>query len=71
MRTPCCACSKSFSTASWHAHLRYFYEPTPAMLRGLGQMYADSPDFRARFEALHPDLPDFLHDVIQIYCQGL
>lgn len=57
--------------ARWHQHLRHFYEPTPAMLRGLGQMYAESLDFRARFETLHPDLPDFLNAAIQIYCERL
>lgn len=57
--------------ARWHQHLRNFYEPTPQMLRGLGQMYATSPDFRERLAALHPDLPDFLNAAIQAYCEGL
>jgi MerR family transcriptional regulator, thiopeptide resistance regulator len=54
----------------WHQHMRYFYEPTWAVLRGLGQMYAASPDFRANFEQMHLDLPDFLNDAIQIYTEG-
>jgi DNA-binding transcriptional MerR regulator len=54
----------------WHQHMRYFYEPNWEMLRGLGQMYAKSPDFRATFEKMHPDLPDFLNESIQIYTAG-
>ena len=54
----------------WHQHLRYFYEPTWAILRGLGQGYANSPEFRANFEKMHPDLPDFLQEAIQIYTAG-
>jgi hypothetical protein len=54
----------------WHEHMRYFYEPTWAILRGLGQMYAQSPDFRANFEEMHLDLPDFLNQAIQVYTEG-
>ena len=51
----------------WHQHMRYFYEPSWTVLRGLGQGYAASPDFRATFEKMHPDLPDFLNEAIQVY----
>ena len=54
----------------WHQHMRYFYEPTWAILRGLGQGYAQSPGFRTTFEKMHPDLPDYLHKAIQIYTEG-
>jgi DNA-binding transcriptional MerR regulator len=54
----------------WHQHMRYFYEPNWGMLRGLGQMYANSPDFRATFEKMDPDLPDFLNEAIQVYTEG-
>jgi len=54
----------------WRQHIRFFYEPTWEILRGLGQMYADSPDFRSTFEKVHPDLPDFLKDAIQVYTEG-
>ncbi len=57
--------------ARWHQHLRYFYEPTVEILRGLGQGYAEHPDFRATFEKLHPDLPDFLPQAITYYCDRL
>ena len=54
--------------ARWHQHIRHFYEPSFATLRGLGQGYAHDPAFRATFEAMHPDLPDFLQTAINVYC---
>lgn len=54
--------------ARWHQHTRHFYEPTFAILRGLGQGYANDPAFRTKFAAMHPDLPDFLHEAITVYC---
>ncbi len=53
--------------ARWHQHLRAYYEPTPDILRGLGQAYAEQPEFSAFFAALHPDLPAFLQRAIDIY----
>ena len=54
--------------ARWHQHIRHFYEPNFATLRGLGQGYANDPAFRATFEAMHSDLPDFLQAAITVYC---
>ena len=53
--------------ARWHDNLRAFYEPTPDILRGLGQAYAAQPEFSAFFAALHPDLPAFLSRAIDAY----
>ena len=55
----------------WHEHLRYFYEPTLAILEGLGQLYNTSPDFIANFTELHPDLPSFLETAITQYVDDL
>ncbi len=57
--------------ARWHQHLRYFYEPTIEVLRGLGQFYCEHPDFRATFTRFHPALPEFLEAAIQVYCDRL
>ncbi|MCP4420469.1 MAG: MerR family transcriptional regulator [Chloroflexi bacterium] len=54
--------------ARWHQHLRHFYEPSFGMLRGLGHGYEHDPAFSAKFEAMHPDLPSFLHKAINTYC---
>lgn len=55
----------------WHQHLRYFYEPTLDILRGLGMMYSTSPDFIANFQKLHSDLPEYLTEGIEQYVDDL
>lgn len=57
--------------ARWHQHLRYFYEPTFDILRGLGTMYNEHADFRATFTAIHPDLPAFLQQAMNHYVDRL
>jgi DNA-binding transcriptional MerR regulator len=55
----------------WHQHLRYFYEPSLEVLRGLGNGYNEHPDFNATFTAMHPDLPAFLQKAINHYVDVL
>ncbi|HRL10575.1 MAG TPA: MerR family transcriptional regulator [Aggregatilineales bacterium] len=55
----------------WHEHLRYFYEPTLEILRGLGMTYATNPDFIANFIKLHPDLPEFMGAAVEQYVDDL
>ncbi len=55
----------------WHQHMRYFYEPSLEVLRGLGNAYNDDPDFNATFTAIHPDLPPFLQAAINHYVDTL
>ncbi len=55
----------------WHNHLRYFYEPTLEVLRGLGDLYNTHPDFIAFFQQLHPDLPPYLQETIARYVDDL
>lgn len=57
--------------ARWHQNLRYFYEPTPEILCGLGKAYSQHPQFRATFTKMHPDLPEFLTAAIEHYCGHL
>ncbi len=57
--------------ACWHQHIRYFYEPTPAILRALGQMYNQHPDFIATFQQFHPSLPSYLEQAVTHYCDAL
>lgn len=56
------------AVARWHQHIRHFYEPTGAILRGLGQGYAEDPAFAAFYQRIHPDLPEFLRAAITRYC---
>jgi 23S rRNA maturation-related 3'-5' exoribonuclease YhaM len=55
----------------WHDNLRYFYEPTLDILRGLGMGYSTDPDFIAFFQKAHPDLPDYLSQAITQYVDDL
>ena len=57
--------------ARWHQHIRYFYEPTPEILSGLGHGYNEHPGFIATFKKIHPDLPEFLEQAITYYCEQL
>jgi MerR family transcriptional regulator, thiopeptide resistance regulator len=51
----------------WENHLRYFYEPTLEVLRGLGETYNTHPEFIANFQKLHVKLPEFLQQSIMEY----
>jgi len=51
-----------------HNHIGHFYECTYDRLFGLGQLYNEHPDFIARFQNIHPDLPEFLQKAIVHYC---
>lgn len=55
----------------WHNHLRYFYEPSLDLLRGLGMLYNSDVRFMENFQKLHPDLPQYLEDSIDVYVDDL
>jgi hypothetical protein len=55
----------------WHQHLRYFYEPTLDILRGLGEGYRSEPGFIAFFQKFHPGLPEYLCEAITLYVDNL
>ena len=57
--------------ARWHDHIRYFYEPTLEILRGLAEGYRTHPDFIAFFQQIHPGLPDYLAEGIAQYVDDL
>jgi hypothetical protein len=52
----------------WAKHLEYFYKPSVARLRGLGQMYVEDERFAANYNRVHPDLPEFFRKAIEVYC---
>ncbi|WP_432663383.1 TipAS antibiotic-recognition domain-containing protein [Wukongibacter baidiensis] len=55
----------------WHQFICYFYEPSLEVLRGLGDVYTYDPEFRKFFEAIDPELPDFLQGSINCYVDEL
>lgn len=57
--------------ARWHQNLRHFYEPSTDVLRGLGSLYNDDPQFNATFRKMHPQLAAFMRAGIEAYCDRL
>lgn len=55
----------------WYEHIRYFYEPTLEIARGLGQLYKTDPEFGAFFAKFHPNLTDYLCEAITFYVDNL
>lgn len=55
--------------AALHKNMGYFFDCSYDWFQGLGNMYRDDPKFRAFYEAIHPDMPDFLCHAISCYCQ--
>ena len=55
----------------WHNHIRHFYEPTLDILRGLGETYVSSPDFRKNFDRIDPRLAEFMREGIVQYVDDL
>jgi len=54
----------------WRRHMDYFWTPTLEQLLGLASMYGQSPDFKANFDPLHPDLADFMRRAVEVYVAG-
>lgn len=54
--------------AIWHENLRNFYEPTPEMLRGLGDLYVQDPRFNETIDRVAVGLSEFLQKSIAYYC---
>lgn len=57
--------------ARWHQHLRYFYEPTPEILLGLGEGYNSDPEMAETFRNIHPELAPFMREAIRVYVSKL
>ncbi|MFE5940808.1 TipAS antibiotic-recognition domain-containing protein [Streptomyces sp. NPDC056470] len=46
-----------------------FWTPNRESFTGLGQNYVDHPDFKARYDAKHPVLAEFLRDAMAAYAE--
>ena len=54
----------------WRKHMDHFWTPDLDQLLGLASMYGSSPDFRANFDQMHPELADFMRRAVEIYVQN-
>ncbi|RLV09869.1 MerR family transcriptional regulator [Streptomyces griseocarneus] len=52
-----------------YAAVSLFWTPDRRSFTGLGRMYVDAPDFKARYDAKHPALAEFLRDAVAAYAE--
>ncbi|MCP4139181.1 MAG: MerR family transcriptional regulator [Chloroflexi bacterium] len=51
----------------WREHMNYFWTPNLDQLLGLATMYGQSPDFKKNFDAMHPELAEFMREAVALY----
>lgn len=49
--------------------IEHFYTPSAEVFRGLGELYASHPEFRANYDKYAPGLADFLRDAVAYYAE--
>jgi DNA-binding transcriptional MerR regulator len=54
----------------WRKHMGYFWTPNLDQLLGLATMYGESPDFKANFDQMHPELADFMKEAVMVYVEA-
>ncbi len=57
--------------AQHYESLRTFYDPSPELYRGLGEMYVEDPRFRAYFEKYDSRMPEFMREAMHIFVKSL
>jgi DNA-binding transcriptional MerR regulator len=55
--------------ARQHAWIENFYPCSAEMFRGLGQHYAEHPEFRANYDKYRPGLADFMREAMAYYAE--
>ena len=55
--------------ARQHAWIENFYACSAEMFQGLGQHYAEHPEFRANYDKYRPGLADFMWDAMAYYAE--
>jgi DNA-binding transcriptional MerR regulator len=55
--------------ARQHAWIENFYPCSAQMFQGLGQLYAENPEFRANYDKYRPALADFMRDAMTYYAE--
>jgi DNA-binding transcriptional MerR regulator len=51
----------------WRQHMGYFWTPNLEQLLGLAEMYNTDPRFKANYDAMHPQLAEFMLEAVRIY----
>ena len=55
--------------ARQHAWIENFYPCSAEVFQGLGQLYAENPEFRANYDKYRPELADFMRDAMAYYAE--
>ncbi|MBU0529133.1 TipAS antibiotic-recognition domain-containing protein [bacterium] len=56
----------------WQNHItQYYYNCTPYILQGLGEMYVADERFKAYYEKIKPGLSEFFSEAIEYYCDNI
>ena len=53
----------------WRTHMSYFWTPNLEQLIGLADGYNNDPRFKANFDAMHPDLAQFMQQAVKAYVE--
>lgn len=51
----------------WRRHMDYFWTPSLEQLLGLAEMYNTDPRFKANYDAMHPQLAEFMLEAVRCY----
>ena len=51
----------------WRKHMDYFWTPNLEQLAAISEGYVNDPAFRANFDAMHPNLAEFVRDAVAEY----
>lgn len=54
-------------TAGHYRWVCEFWTPNAEAFAGLGDLYVDSPDFKARYDAVRPGLAEYVRDAMAVY----
>ncbi len=54
-------------TAGHHRWVCEFWTPGAEAFAGLGDLYVDSPEFKARYDAVRPGLAEYVRDAMAVY----
>lgn len=54
-------------TAKHYAWVAQFWTPDADSFAGLGDLYVDHPDFRARYDAIRPGMAEYVRDAMAVY----
>jgi DNA-binding transcriptional MerR regulator len=54
-------------TAQHYTWVDQFWTPDAEAFAGLGDLYVDHPDFKARYDAIRPGLAEYVRDAMAVY----